>query len=188
MQANGQSAVSLLLDELVRARVPDLDGAGAVLPLRNLALERRVLERMILYVDREPLLAGLERNALRDGPRCERPVALEPEVVVQPPGVVALDDERRLLTPLLAAERLGRLLRIALAAVLAELRHLRGIGEIGNEVRGLGVYGQEDGFGRVRTAKDALVSIHGIMERRVEFRRRDRYEYLPDDAAILRGE
>ena len=39
----------------------------------------------------------------------ERAVALEPEVVVEPPGVVALDDEDRLLAALALAERLGRL-------------------------------------------------------------------------------
>ena len=61
-EAHGQTAVPLLLDELVGPLVPDLDRAGAVLPLGDLALELRVLERMVLDVDSEVLLAGLERH------------------------------------------------------------------------------------------------------------------------------
>src|SRR5205814_9177119 len=53
----------------------------------------------------------------------ERSVSLAPEVVVQSPRVVALDDEdRRLRLPPPAGERLGRLLRVALALVVGELR------------------------------------------------------------------
>ena len=96
VQAHGQPAAPLLLEQLVRARVPDLDGARAVVPLRDLALERRVLERVVLDVDREVLLAGLERNAFRHGPARERAVQLEAEVVVEPRRVVSLDDEDRL--------------------------------------------------------------------------------------------
>ena len=44
--------------QLVRAVVPDLDRAGAVLALRDLALERRVVERVVLDVDGEVLLPG----------------------------------------------------------------------------------------------------------------------------------
>src|SRR5439155_23751101 len=110
----------LLLAHVVRPVVPDLDRARAVLPLRDLAVERRVLERVVLDVHRERAAAGLERHALRDGPRRERALLLEPEVVVQPPCVVPLDDEDRLPAALLRAERLGCDLRVALAAVLAE--------------------------------------------------------------------
>ena len=97
MQPHGEAAVALLLDELVRAAVPDLDGARAVVPLRDLTLEAPVLERMVLDVDGEVLLARLERDALRDGPRGENAVPLEAEVVVEPSGVVPLDDEDRRL-------------------------------------------------------------------------------------------
>ena len=103
MQADGQPAVALLLDELVRAAVPDLDRARAVVALRDLAGERRVVERVILDVHRERALAGLERHALRHGPRGERAVPLEPEVVVEAPRVVALHDEDRILRALAAS-------------------------------------------------------------------------------------
>ena len=51
-------------------------------------------------------------------------VPLEPEVVVEPPGVVALDDEDRAAGATPAAERLGCLAGISLALVGLELRHL----------------------------------------------------------------
>ncbi len=122
VETDGQTAVALLLDELVGAVVPDLDGAGPVVPLRDLALEGRVVEGMVLDVDGERTLAGLERHALRHGPRGESPVPLEPEVVVEPSRIVPLDDEdRRLRAAPPRAERLGRRLRVALSVVLAEL-------------------------------------------------------------------
>src|SRR5579862_3968383 len=121
VQPHCQLAVSLLLEELVRAVVPDLDRAGAVLPLRDLAVEARVLERMVLDVDGQRAAAGLERHPFRHGPGEEHPVALEPEVVVEPAGVVALDDEDRRAGVRLAPEGLGRLPPVALALVRREL-------------------------------------------------------------------
>ena len=90
---------------------------GAVLAGRDLARERRVLERVVLDVHRERLGAALERNALRDGPRREHAVALEPEVVVEAARGVLLDDEdRRAVIRRGAAERLRRPGRVALAS------------------------------------------------------------------------
>ena len=124
LQANRQTAVPLLLDELVRAAIPDLDGSGAVLAGRDRALEVAVLERVILDVHGEMPLAPAKWNALRHRPACQCAVSLETKVVVQPSRIVALDDEARLRgTPLLRAERLGRLPGAALAAVFVE-RHL----------------------------------------------------------------
>ena len=122
MKPHGQAAVLLLLQQLVGAAVPDLDGAGPVLPFRDLPLERRVLERVVFDVNGEVLLTGLEGDALRNRPAEQGAVLLEPEVVVQPPGVVTLDDEDRLLRlSLLRTEGLRRLLGIAFALVLGEL-------------------------------------------------------------------
>ena len=122
METNSQAAVLLLLDELIRPLVPELNGAGSVLPLRDLALEGRVLERMILDVDGEVLLPRLERDAFGHRPARKRSVPLKPEVVVQPARVVSLHDEDGILAGLAAAERLRGLLRVALALVLGELR------------------------------------------------------------------
>src|SRR5581483_8493652 len=123
VQVNGQPAVALLLDEVVRPRVPDLDRAGAVFALRYLALEGCVVEWVIFDVDGERADARLEWNAFRHGPGGQHAVALEPEVVVEPARIVALDDEDGAPPPgaAPAAERLGRLLRVAFSLVFAEL-------------------------------------------------------------------
>src|SRR5262249_883998 len=119
VEADGQPTVSLLLEQLVRAAIPDLDRAGAVLALWDLALEVRVVERMVLDVDGKMPLAALERNALRDSPARKGAAPLEAEVVMQPPSGVPLDDEDGL--PAAAArERLRRALGIALAPVLRQ--------------------------------------------------------------------
>src|SRR5439155_22545382 len=122
VEVHGQPAVLLLLDELVGALVPDLDSTGAVLALRDLALESRVVERVILDVDGERPLARLERHALRHGPACEGAVTLETEVVVEPASVVALDDEDRLLAAFLAlAEGLRGLFWVPLAPIFLQV-------------------------------------------------------------------
>ena len=75
-------------------------------------------------MDRKVPLARLERDSLRNGPARERAVPLEPKVVVEPPGVVALHDEDRgPAAGLLLPERLRRLPTAALALVLPESGH-----------------------------------------------------------------
>ena len=100
--------------------IPDLDRAGAVLPGRNLAFEVGVRERVILDVDGEVSLRRGHGHSLRHRPAREDAVALEPEVVVQPPRSVALDDEAEPRPSTTVSERLGRALRVALAAIVGE--------------------------------------------------------------------
>jgi hypothetical protein len=50
------------------AAVPELHRAGAILALRDRALEVAVVERMILDLDREPLVVRIERGALGHRP------------------------------------------------------------------------------------------------------------------------
>ena len=95
VEPDGQAAVPLLLEELVRSAVPDLHRAGAVLARRDLALEVAVLERMVLHVHREVALSAPERDSLRHSPARERAVPLEPEVVVEATRVMPLDHEPR---------------------------------------------------------------------------------------------
>ena len=85
---------------LVPAPVPDRDRAGAVFAPRDLALERGVLQRMILRLDREMIDGRRIRDALRHGPADEHPVTLQPEVVVQPPSAMLLHHETRVLSVL----------------------------------------------------------------------------------------
>src|SRR4029079_16845445 len=59
--AGGQSAVPLLLEQLVRPPIPDLHRSRAVLAGGDDALERALVERMVLDVNREMPLARLER-------------------------------------------------------------------------------------------------------------------------------
>jgi hypothetical protein len=136
LEPNRQAAVALLLDQLVRAGVPDLDAAGAVLAGRDLSLEGRVLERMVLDVHGEVALARRERDPLRHGPARERTVSLEPEVVVESSRVVALDDEdRRGGRRAAAPERLGSLPPIALAVVVVETRHVPNDARVSGHVK-----------------------------------------------------
>jgi hypothetical protein len=79
---------------------------------------------MILDVDGEMPLPAPQRDALGHRPARQRAVPLEAEVVVQPPRVVPLDDEARLLgAPLLRAERLWRPAGVPFLPVFVE-RHL----------------------------------------------------------------
>ena len=87
------SSRELLL--LIGAGVPDRHRAGAVLALRDGALERAVLERVVLGVHGQVVLPRIGRHVLGDGPAHQHPVALEAEVEVHAAGrVVLLDDER----------------------------------------------------------------------------------------------
>ena len=120
MQTHGETTVGLILEELVRAAIPDLHRARAVVPLGDLALEAPVFERVILNVDGEMLLARFERDALRHRPRGEDAVALEAEVVMERSRGVSLHHEDRpFRLTALRTEGLRCALSIALALVFA---------------------------------------------------------------------
>lgn len=104
-----------------RAFVPDHDRAAAVLALRDDALEAAIVERMVLGRHRQPLLAGDQARPLRHRPALQHAVHLQPEVIVQPPRRMLLDDigiaasaRRRL------ARRLRRPREIALGIIGVE--------------------------------------------------------------------
>src|SRR6185295_7415290 len=80
-----------------RAPVPDLDRAGAVVSFRDDPLEMPVLEGVVLDLDGETLVARFETRPLRNRPAAEHAVELQPEIVVQPPGRVLLDEESQRL-------------------------------------------------------------------------------------------
>src|SRR5690606_3009881 len=74
-----------------RAPVPEDDRAPSVLALRDGAFEIAIVERMILDMDGETLLAGNQAWALGDRPALERAVHLEAQIVVQAARRVLLD-------------------------------------------------------------------------------------------------
>src|ERR1700704_3817814 len=89
-----------LLEALMRIAVrlpdppiPDHDRAAAVFALRDRALEFVVLDRVILDLDREALLARNKARAAGDGPALHDAVELEPKVVMQPARGMLLNDE-----------------------------------------------------------------------------------------------
>src|SRR5690606_24086830 len=92
---------------------------AAVLVLRDLALERGVVQRMVLDLHRHPLHRGVVAGSLRDRPALERVADLQAEVVVPAAGVVQLHHEARAPAPgrRLARLRLAGLVEAALAPV-----------------------------------------------------------------------
>src|SRR5215468_12277567 len=99
------------------AAIPNHDGAAAILSPRDRSLECVVFDRMIFDVDGKALLVRNEARAAGDRPALHHAVELEPQVVVQTPRGVFLDDE--LISPgsVRAPPRLGGHVELALPAV-----------------------------------------------------------------------
>ena len=94
--AAGQREDDLVLAPLlglVRAGVPHRHAARAVLSGGDLAGESQVLDRVRLGHDREMVAIGRLGDAAGDRPALQHAVPFEPEIEVQPPCVVLLDDE-----------------------------------------------------------------------------------------------
>ena len=128
VQDHGERAVGALAHELVGAAIPEVDVPGAVLAARDVALEVGVLHRVVLDVHRQRALARAQRHAARQRPAQQHAVALEPQVVVQPRGpngAARRRSDRRTSCLGDGLQRLGRLARLALGAVLLEVRHGR---------------------------------------------------------------
>ena len=105
------------------AAIPQHDGAAAILAFGNGAFEIAIVQRVILDLDRQPLVGGIERWTARHGPGFEDAIELEPEIVVQAGRVMLLDHEPPLFARryLDVAGGLRRLAEIALLPVRAEL-------------------------------------------------------------------
>ena len=87
--------VGLAAVQLPGAAIPHDDVTRAVATRRDHPLEVEVLDRMVLHVHREVAHLRVERHALRHRPAHEHAVDLEPEVVVESAGAVALHHEPR---------------------------------------------------------------------------------------------
>src|SRR5262249_25489251 len=105
------------LGRAVAAVVPDDDGSGPVVVLRDHSLEVGGLDGVVLDVDGQPLGLRPDGRTFGDGPALEDAVHLEAQVVVKPPGGMLLDDEEAPRPRPAAPEGLGGPIRIALAPV-----------------------------------------------------------------------
>ena len=101
------------------AAVPQHDRPAAVLTLGDRAFEVSVLERMVLDLDGEALVAWIERGPLGDGPGFEHAIQLQPQVIVQAGCSMLLHHKARVVCRLGGAfsGRFGRLHEVALGAI-----------------------------------------------------------------------
>ena len=108
----------------VDAGVPHDHLPPAVFALGDDALERGVLQRMVLGHHRQPAFAAGVRGAVGDRPRFEDAVDFQAEVVVQPTRGVLLDHERQWPSARrrLGGRRFSSAGKVALGAVVVETR------------------------------------------------------------------
>src|SRR5207244_11967841 len=90
----------------------------------NDALERAVIEWMVLDMNCQPLLPRIEARPLRDRPALQDAVELQPEIVMKPACRVLLDHKGESLARRRGARRLRCLPEIAFPSVFLE-RHTR---------------------------------------------------------------
>ncbi len=91
-QARALEVIGGLLHPLERADVPQHHRASAV-SRRDDALELAVIDRVVLGLDGESLLGGIEARAPWNRPREQDPVVLQPEVEMHSCGAMFLDAE-----------------------------------------------------------------------------------------------
>src|ERR1700720_1315915 len=73
--------------------VPELHRPAAIFARGDRSLEVPIIERVILDLDREPFVMGIERRAAGHSPRFKDTIELKPKIVMQPRCRVLLDDE-----------------------------------------------------------------------------------------------
>ena len=75
------------------AAIPNQYRPRSIFSLGNHTLEIGIFERVILDLHSEPLYPWIEARSFRQGPTLEHAVELQPEIVVQAPRGMLLDDE-----------------------------------------------------------------------------------------------
>jgi len=78
---------------LVLAAVPNSHFAGAVCPLGKLALELKIRKAVIGHRDRQPLIVRVHRRPFWYRPRLSRSADLEPQIKMQPPRMMLMDNK-----------------------------------------------------------------------------------------------
>ena len=115
-----------LLDVVHRrphAGVPDDHRPAAIFALGDDALEVDIFERMVLGLDRQPLVGRVERRALRHGPALQHAADLQPQIVVVGRRVMLVHDEAVACRLDGAAGRLRRLGKVPLGSVGLQFGH-----------------------------------------------------------------
>ena len=106
----------------VGSGVPDVHPAGAVVSGRDGALEVQVFQGVVFGVHGQAFDGRIQAGSARDGPGFQHSVVLQAQVVVQAPGVVALDGEAGELAAgdFFLTAGFGGLIEVALALVILE--------------------------------------------------------------------
>ena len=73
--------------------VPELNRPAAIFALGDRSLEVPIVERVILDLNREPLVMGIERWPAGHSPRFKDTIELKPKIVMQPRCGMLLDDK-----------------------------------------------------------------------------------------------
>src|SRR5262249_30396922 len=97
--------------------IPHHHRAGAVFPLRNGPLECVVSDRMTFAGPRKVFSAGNEAGPPRPAPPFHPPPEPQPQVVMQPPRRMLLDDELMFFRAVHASPRLRRDVELAFPAI-----------------------------------------------------------------------
>src|SRR6266581_5658213 len=108
------------IHHVIRAVVPNDDLARAIVAFWNHAFEITVIDGMIFGQHGEALLGGVQTGTLRNGPRAEHAFHFEPEIVVQPRGVMLLNDEAVAALLFYFARRFGGLIELPLPFIFVK--------------------------------------------------------------------
>ncbi len=110
--------------------VPDDYGPGTVGTLGNIAFELRIVQGMVFDMDGQAFFGRIKTRSAGNGPAPQHAVVFEAQVIVQPPGIVFVNDKKtangfRLSSAALPfARRLAGLLEVTLVPILFErIRH-----------------------------------------------------------------
>src|SRR6516225_7808498 len=93
------------------AAVPQQHRAAAILSFGNDPLKPAIIERVVLDLDGEPLLAGIEARAFWHRPALQHTIELETKIEMQASRLVFLNDKSERRRGLLARRRFTRRLR-----------------------------------------------------------------------------
>ena len=125
----GPGRLQVRLLRLPGSDVPHLHRAGAIVAVRDRALERSVIQRMILDLDRQPLDRRVARRRLGHGPGFQHSVRLDAEIIMQPGRRMTLDQiaQTAFRPPAFRPLRLRRFAEPALGLIGLQFTAHRGV-------------------------------------------------------------